>query len=70
MPTQLITSFAATARSFAKIVRKDRWETGMFKIARALGINCRDGFEIPDVVYAVETIVGQIESQGYPPEED
>lgn len=57
-------------RGDGKIVRKDRWERGMFDIARALGINCRDGFEIPDVVYAVETIVGQIEQQGEPPEED
>lgn len=57
-------------RGDGKIVRKDRWEKGIFAIARALGINCREGFEIPDVVYAVETIIDQIEQQGEPPEED
>jgi hypothetical protein len=57
-------------RGDGKIVRKDRWEKGIFAIARALGINCRDGFDIPDVVYAVEAIVDQIEQQGENPEED
>jgi len=57
-------------RGDGKIVRKDRWETGMFAVARALGINCREGFEIPDVVYAVETIVDQIEQQGENPDDE
>jgi hypothetical protein len=57
-------------RGDGAIVRKDRWERGMFEIARAIGINCRDGFEIPDIVHAVEVIVGQIEPQGEAPDED
>lgn len=57
-------------RGDGKIVRKDRWEKGMFAIARALGICCRDGFEIPDVVYAVETIINQIEPQGENPDDE
>lgn len=57
-------------RGDGKIVRKDRWEKGVFAIACALGINCRDGFEIPDVVYAVEAIVDQIEQQGENPDDE
>lgn len=57
-------------RGDGKIVRKDRWEKGIFEIARALGMNCRGGFEIPDVVYAVKTIINQIEPQGENPDDE
>jgi hypothetical protein len=57
-------------RGDGKIVRKDRWEKAVFEIARALGINCRDGFEIPDVVHAVKVIIDQIEPQGENPEDE
>jgi hypothetical protein len=42
-------------RRDGKIVRKDRWETGMHRIASALGFSSREGFEIDDVVAAVES---------------
>jgi hypothetical protein len=37
-------------RSDGKLVRKDRWETGLRNIASALGFDGREGFEIEDVV--------------------
>lgn len=43
-------------RKDGKIVRKDRWERGMFRIAHALGFNSRDGFEIDDVAAKVEEL--------------
>lgn len=44
-------------RHDGKLVRKDRWETGMFSIASALGMNMREGFEINDVVDRVRALV-------------
>ena len=41
-------------RADGALVRKDRWERGMFAVARAAGFNTREGFEIGDVVKAVE----------------
>lgn len=38
------------------LVRKDRWERGMYRIASVLGMNGRDGFEIDAVVEAVERL--------------
>lgn len=44
-------------RDDGKIVRKDRWETGMHRIASALGFCPRKGFEIPDVIAKVKELV-------------
>ncbi|MFC4161972.1 hypothetical protein [Chitinimonas lacunae] len=43
-------------RRDGKLVRKDRWETGLRNIVNALGW-CRDTFEIEDVVDAVQELV-------------
>lgn len=43
-------------REDGKLVRKDRWKTGMFKIAEAMGFNTRDGFEIDEVIAAVKDL--------------
>lgn len=43
-------------RDDGKIVRKDRWETGILDIRRALGDRRRE-FEIDDVVQAVKAMV-------------
>ena len=49
-------------RGDGKIVRKDRWETGIHSIRYALGDRRRE-FEIDDLVMAVKAIVGTIEPQ-------
>lgn len=43
-------------RDDGKIVRKDRWETGIRRIAGALGMS-RQSWEISEVVEAVEALV-------------
>lgn len=43
-------------RDDGKVVRKDRWETGIRKIRDALGDHRRN-FEISDVVQAVNALV-------------
>lgn len=43
-------------RDDGKIVRKDRWETGIRRIASALEFNVRGGFEIDDVVQKVKDL--------------
>lgn len=53
-------------RADGKIVRKDRWETGIHRIRSVLG-DCRREFEIDDVVSAVEALVAAIPA---PPDED
>lgn len=40
-------------RDDGEIVRKDRWQVGIFSIAHALGFSSREGFEVEDVVKAV-----------------
>jgi hypothetical protein len=45
-------------RDDGKIVRKDRWETAIRKIAYLTQINTREGFEIDDVVNRVEALMG------------
>lgn len=47
-------------RRDGKIVRKDRWERGMFRIAAIVGMDKREGFEIDDVVNAVEGLDAQV----------
>lgn len=43
-------------RGDGKIVRKDRWETGIHRIRQALGDQRRE-FEIEDIVQAVHALV-------------
>lgn len=45
-------------RDDGKIVRKDRWEKAVRKIANFMEFNSRKGFEIDDVVKKVESLVG------------
>jgi len=45
-------------RDDGKIVRKDRWETGINRVRFALGMNTRE-FEIDDIVNAVQALVAQ-----------
>lgn len=54
-------------RKDGKIVRKDRWETGIHSIRDALGDRRRE-FEIADIVNAVEALVATIPPQ--PDEEE
>lgn len=49
-------------RKDGKIVRKDRWETGIHRIRSHLGDERRE-FEIDDIVKAVEALVAHIPSQ-------
>lgn len=53
-------------RADGKIVRKDRWETGIHSIRSILGDSRRE-FEISDVINAVRALVATIEA---PPEEE
>ncbi len=53
-------------RSDGKIVRKDRWETGIHRIRSALGDDRRE-FEIDEIVRAVEALVATVPQ---PPEDD
>lgn len=46
-------------RTDGKVVRKDRWETGIHQIRWALGDTRRD-FEIDDIVRAVEALVSAV----------
>jgi hypothetical protein len=43
-------------RDDGKVVRKDRWQTGLRRIREALGDHRRE-FEIDDIVQAVEALV-------------
>ena len=51
-------------RKDGKIVRKDRWKSGIHRVREALGDN-RDEFEIDEIVAAVEALVALIPA---PPE--
>lgn len=53
-------------RGDGKIVRKDRWETGIHRIRDVLGDRRRE-FEIDEIVSAVEALVNTIPA---PPEDD
>lgn len=46
-------------RSDGKVVRKDRWETGIFKIRSLLGDDRRE-FEIEEIIGAVRALVAAI----------
>lgn len=48
--------------SDGKVVRKDRWETGIHRIRSVLG-DYRREFEIDDIVKAVEALVSLIPPQ-------
>jgi hypothetical protein len=39
-----------------KPVRKDRWQTGILLIASSVGLNTRQGFEVSQVVEAVDRL--------------
>lgn len=52
-------------RDDGKIVRKDRWETGIHSIRSALGDRRRE-FEIDDLVMAVKALVSTVEPQPEP----
>lgn len=52
-------------RADGKIVRKDRWETGIHDIRAALGDRRRE-FEIQDIVMAVRALVSIVEPQPDP----
>lgn len=56
-------------RDDGKIVRKDRWESGIQSIRSALGDN-RRGFEIEEVVSAVKAMAATFERQPEPERED
>jgi len=49
-------------RDDGKVVRKDRWETGIRQIRDILGDRRRE-FEIEDIVMAVRAVVSTIEPQ-------
>lgn len=51
-------------RDDGKIVRKDRWEKGMRRIAYALGFNGREGFEIEDVIEKVRQLASDNDDDG------
>jgi hypothetical protein len=46
-------------RDDGKIVRKDRWQRGINKIASILDMNGRSGFEIDDVIARVQTLTDE-----------
>lgn len=46
-------------RADGKVVRKDRWETGIHRIRAALGDQRRE-FEIDDIVLAVRALVATL----------
>lgn len=56
-------------RADGKIVRKDRWETGIHDIRAALGDRRRE-FEIQDIVMAVRALVSTVEPQPDPDDEE
>lgn len=52
-----------------KPVRKDRWMTGLLQIASTVGLHSRQGFEISQVVEAVEQLTKDAhswETEDYP----
>lgn len=44
-------------RDDGKVVRKDRWETGIRLIAGRLGLS-RQGFEVTEIVHRVDDLIG------------
>lgn len=48
-----------------KPVRKDRWQNGILQIASAVGLNTRQGFEVSQVVEAVELLTQERHSWDY-----
>jgi len=53
-------------RGDRKIVRKDRWETGMMSIAFEITGNGRSSFEINNLVKTVEWLLDQIPDREIP----
>lgn len=56
-------------RSDGRIVRKDRWETGIHRIREAIGDD-RNEFEIEDIIRAVEAVVATVPPRADDDEED
>lgn len=56
-------------RADGKIVRKDRWETGIHSIRGALGLRTRDGFEIKEVIQAVKALMDLLPDREIPEDE-
>ncbi len=54
-------------RRDGKIVRKDRWEEGVRRIAGIVGLSSRSGFEVDDVVEAVADLVRRAAKSGVAP---
>lgn len=50
-------------RADGALVRKDRWETGIHKIASLMGLDKRGGFEIKEVIEAVQEMCSANEKQ-------
>lgn len=46
------------------LVRKDRWEKAVHKIASTMGYESRQGFEIDHLLYSVECLVKQANQAG------
>lgn len=44
-------------RNDGALARKDRWETGVRRIANSLGISSRDGFEVQEVCAQVDAAI-------------
>jgi hypothetical protein len=44
-------------RDDGKVVRKDRWMMGMYRVAGHLGMSARKGFEIEEVVERIEKLM-------------
>lgn len=51
-------------RDDGKLVRKDRWEMAVRKIASTMGYESREGFEIDTLLYSVECLVKDAKQAG------
>ena len=50
-------------REDGEIVRKDRWETTVRKIASAIGVDPREGFECEVLLFWVENLIERAKIQ-------
>ena len=53
-------------RDDGRVVRKDRWEMGVRRIASAVGLNARESWEIGQVVVTVAELVKEVGMPGDP----
>lgn len=54
-------------REDGRLVRKDRWETTVRKIASKLGVDARDGFECDLLLFSVENLIERAKDAGIEP---